>query len=124
VAKPQLTLRGLRGAAPEEPAAPAVPQFDPAANTGEVGGVEGVKYVQGPGHLFNARQQYVRTDPTMAMAPLTPEQEAARQRQDIKNKRFFTNALPKIKEAGLPQKVLDAERENARALAAERFAAA
>lgn len=99
------------------------PRFDPDANTGEVGGVDGVKYVQGPGRLFNAHKVYVRTDDTMKMTPLTESQERDRRQQALKQKRFFASANPKIREAGIPQQVLDAEKENARARAAEQFAA-
>jgi len=99
------------------------PRFDPEANTGEVGGLQGVRYVQGPGHLFNAHKDYVRTDPAFKMEPLTEEQERNRRKQSLSNKRFFASANPKIREAGLPQQVIDAEKENARARAAEAFAA-
>ena len=99
------------------------PQFDPEANTGEIGGIEGVRYVQGPGHLFNAHKTFVRTDPAFKMQPLSEEQERNRRKQALSNKRFFASANPKIREAGLPQQVIDAEKENARARAAEAFAA-
>lgn len=106
-----------------KPAVDETPCFDPEANTGEVGGIEGVRYVQGPGHLFNARKDYVRTDPAFKMEPLTEEQERNRKKQAMQQKRFFASANPKIREAGLPQQVIEAERENARARAAEAFAA-
>jgi len=113
--KPTITLK-------RAPEAPPAPVFDPTANTGEVGGIEGVRYVQGAGHLFNARKEYVRTDKSFAMEPLTEEQEANRRKQALSNKKFFISANPKIREAGLPQQVIEAERENARARAAEAFA--
>ena len=116
MAKPIISLK-------REPEAPPAPVFDPEANTGEVGGIEGVRYVQGPGHLFNARKDYVRTDPSFKMEPLTEEQERNRRKQAMQQKRFFASANPKIREAGLPQTVIDAEKENARARAAEAFAA-
>jgi hypothetical protein len=116
MAKPIISLK-------REPEAPPAPAFDPDANTGEVGGIEGVKYVQGPGHLFNARHGYVRTDPAFKMEPLTEEQERNRRKQSMQQKRFFASANPKIREAGLPQQVIEAEKENARARAAEAFAA-
>jgi hypothetical protein len=121
------TLKLNRGNAPKESAVEEAvdetPRFDPEANTGEVGGIEGVRYVQGPGHLFNAHRAYVRTDPSFKMEPLTDEQERNRRKQSLSNKRFFASANPKIREAGLPQQVIDAEKENARARAAEAFAA-
>jgi hypothetical protein len=121
------TLKLNRGKAPAESAVDdpvdETPRFDPDANTGEVGGIDGVKYVQGPGHLFNARKAFVRTDPAFKMEPLTDEQERNRRKQANSNKRFFISANPKIREAGIPQQVLDAEKENARARAAEQFAA-
>jgi hypothetical protein len=121
------TLKLNRGSAPKESAVEEAvdntPRFDPDANTGEVGGIEGVRYVQGPGHLFNAHKGYVRTDPAFKMEPLTEDQERNRRKQSLSNKRFFASANPKIREAGLPQQVIDAEKENARARAAEQFAA-
>lgn len=120
------TLKLKRSAPSESAVDEAVdetPRFDPNANTGEVGGIAGVRYVQGPGHLFNAHKTYVRTDESFKMETLTEEQERNRRKQALSNKRFFISANPKLREAGLPQQVLDAEKENARARAAEQFAA-
>lgn len=99
------------------------PEFDPASHFGEVCGVDGVRYVQGKS-LFNVAKRYVRPAPReMWLAPLTPAQEQLRQKQMQNNKRFFFSGAPLARAAAVPQKIVDAERENAQARAAETRAA-
>lgn len=95
------------------------PAFDDDAHSAEVYGMDGVRYVQGKA-LFNNAKNYVGPAPKeMCLAPLTAEQEHARRLQLIKNKKFF--GAPKISKivGAIPQRVLDAQRENAQMLAVE-----
>lgn len=100
------------------------PSFDPEAHYGEVAGIEGVRYVQGKA-FFNVRGDYVRAAPKhMWLAPLTAEQEQQRRKQMQGNKKFFgpaKNIVPGT--ATIPQAIINAERENAQARAAESQAA-
>jgi hypothetical protein len=99
------------------------PEFNPAVNFGEVCGMEGVRYVQGKA-LFNNVKRYVGPAPeSMWLMPLTAEQERERQKKIIANKKFFGAATAAPKGAAVPQNILDAERENRKALAAESRAA-
>ena len=100
-----------------------LPTFDHDAHFGEVFGVEGVRYVQGRNY-FGHKHQFVREAPRDAwLAPLTEEQERARQKQMRDNRKFFGNAKTHRNEGAIPQAVLDAERENSQARAAEDRAA-
>lgn len=99
------------------------PEFNPAANFGEVCGMDGVRYVQGKA-LFNAVRRYVGPAPeNMWLAALTPEQERERQKRILANKKFFHAGAPATLAAAVPQSIVDAERENAKARAAESRAA-
>ena len=115
---------GKEKAAPIEAPKPSTdPVFDPEENTAEMYTPEGMRYIQLK-HLFNRAKQYMGPAPENCwLQPMTPEQKRNLKIQTEKNKKFFGSAKPNIKEAGLPQKVLDAERENARARAAESQAA-
>lgn len=115
----------LRLGAREEVKTPpaAGPAFDEDAHFAEVCGVEGVRYVQGKS-LFNNAKKYVRPAGELSLAPLTAEQEQARRKQRMANKKFFgVAAAKKTADASVPQTILQAERENARARAAESQAA-
>lgn len=106
------------------PSAPVAekPRFNPHEHYGEVGGVEGVKYVQGK-HFFKPNGDFHSVAPEAAqLAPLTSEQEADRQKRLRANKKFFGKALAQAADSMLPQKVIDAERENAKARSAETLA--
>lgn len=105
---------------PPQPKEPPVPLFDENAHYGEVGGMEGVRYVQGP-YLFNNRKVFVREAPeSVKLAPLTPKQEADRRARMQANKKFFAHS--KVQKNGeIPANVRNAERENARARAAESY---
>lgn len=99
------------------------PEFNPAANFGEVCGMEGVRYVQGKA-LFNNVKKYVGPAPeNMCLAPLTAEQERDRQKRLLANRKFFHAGTPTVKAAAVPQTIIDAEKENRKALAAESRAA-
>ncbi len=111
----------------EEPTASAPaqdPVFDPDGHKGEVGGMQGVKWIQGK-YLFGNNGAYLGIAPeSMWMTPLTPEQEKDRRLQLLKNKRFFNGGKVAATVKGtVPQAVLNAERENKQALAAESRAA-
>lgn len=117
----------LRLSKPEMPSSAKAPEHGPeldrAKHFGEVCGVEGVKYVQGKA-LFNVAGKYVGVAPKeMELAPLTAEQEAERRKKIQGNKKFFSAGSPKAREAAVPQSILDAEKENTRARAAESRAA-
>jgi hypothetical protein len=102
--------------------AEAEPIFNPDANTAEVHGPEGVRYLQDK-YLFNRAHRYIGLAPREQwLAPLTPEQEHNRRLQLQKNRKFFGSAKPNNAEAALPQQLIDAERENAKARAAESLA--
>lgn len=100
------------------------PEFNADAHFAEVCGITGVRYVQGKA-LFNVAKKYVRpAPPEMCLAPLTAEQEKTRRNQIIANKKFFGAATAqKVANASMPQAIVQAERENARARAAESQAA-
>lgn len=97
----------------------AGPAFDPNAHFGEVGGIEGVRYVQGRS-LYDNLRRYVGPAPKeMWMTPLTAEQERQRRLQMSKSAKLLGTAKSLIAQAAIPQRIIDAERENARARAAE-----
>jgi hypothetical protein len=118
------TLRLGKPEMPSQATAPEHgPKFDPAQHFGEVGGMDGVKYVQGKA-LFNNAKTYVGPAPKeMWLAPLTPRQETDRQKQIQANKKFFHAGTKVVKDAAVPQTIIAAERENAQARAAESRAA-
>lgn len=99
------------------------PVLDTNAHYGEVCGMQGIRYVQGKA-FFNHLGEYVGPAPKhMWLAPLTEEQEQQRRRQAQGNKKFFGPAKNLAPAAAIPQAVLNAERENAQARAAESQAA-
>lgn len=101
---------------------PKEPTFDESAHYGEVGGVEGVRYVQGD-NLFDNAKRFVRVAPdNMKMKPLTMDQELDRRARLQANKKFFAQAKP-VKGGEMPENVVNAQRENSRARAAEHYAA-
>ena len=104
--------------------APASPVFDHDDHYMEVHTPEGVQYVQLK-NMFNRAFKFVKeAPPELQLAPLTAEQRRNLQVQRQKNAKFFGSAKPAaIKEAGIPKAVVDAERENAKARAAESAAA-
>lgn len=96
------------------------PVLDESAHYGELFGMEnGARYVQGKA-LFNVAKKYLcPAEPHMYLQPLTAEQEQARRMQLVKNKKFFGTAKVAKIAGAIPQKVLDAQRENAQMLAVE-----
>lgn len=117
----------LRLGKPEMPSSVKAPEHGPELDRtkhfGEVCGVEGVRYVQGKA-LFSNIGRYVGVAPKeMELAPLTAKQETERQQKIRDNKKFFSATTPKAREAAVPQAILDAEKENRKALAAESRAA-
>lgn len=109
-----------------QPKKAAVPKFDPNDNYGEVYTDQGAKcYIQlknfferhGDNAFIGEAPQH------MWMEPLTSEQRNNLAVSRAKNKKFWQGAKPQTREAGIPKQVVDAEKENARALAAETQAA-
>jgi len=97
--------------------------LDKTSNYAEIGGMDsGIKYQQGK-HYFSAAFGYVRSvegdDPGLPQE--TDIQKRNRRIQDTKNKKFFGKRPQTF--GHIPQKVIDAERENARAAAVEVHAA-
>jgi hypothetical protein len=102
------------------------PPMDFDGHYGEVhgpgGDPDGVRFVQGR-KLYGNKGQFVKDAPKeMWMTPLTQEQEDNRRRQMQANRKFFAAAKPRVNDTGVPQAVVNAERENARARAAENAA--
>jgi hypothetical protein len=99
------------------------PVFDPDENTAEVQGPEGTRLLQLK-YLFDKAHNFVGLAPqNMWMAPMSDVQRRNLRIQRMKNAAFFENAKPRNRNAAIPQKIIDAERENARARAAETQAA-
>lgn len=104
---------------PNDDEAPDEPVFNRSAHYGEVGGVPGVKYVQGE-NFFKANFDFHSVAPPEArLKPLTREQEADRQKRLAKDRKLWGNKLAQSTNSPLPEKILNAERENTRARAAE-----
>ena len=96
------------------------PEFDPRAHYGEVGGVQGVKYVQGDNYFKPNGDFHSVAPPEARMKPLTKEQEADRQRRLNKDRKLFGTKLAQaMHDRNLPQNIVEAEKENARARAVE-----
>ncbi len=99
-----------------EPVPPPPPEFDWNAHYAEVGGIDGVKYLQGK-NFFGAGGHFRSQAPEhMWQNPETEDQRKNRIRQATANKKFFGTHQPP---GAVPQKVIDADRENRQALAAE-----
>lgn len=99
------------------------PKLDTSAHYGEVCGMQGIRFVQGKA-FFNHLGEYVGPAPKhMWLAPLTAEQEAQRRKQAQGNKKFFGTPKNLAPGAGVPLAIINAERENAQARAAESQAA-
>ena len=115
------------GKAPEAdplalPVEQVLPEFDPEAHYGEVGGVLGVKYVQGDNFFKPNGDFHSVAPPESRLKPLTKEQESDRLRRLSKTKKLFGNKLAQAAHNAVPESVIKAERENARARAAESLA--
>jgi hypothetical protein len=103
---------------PESEAPEATPEFDWNAHYAEIGGIDGVKYLQGK-NFFGAGGHFRSQAPeNMWQHPETDKERQNRIKQATANKKFFGTHQPKI-EGIVPQKVIDADRENRQALAAE-----
>jgi hypothetical protein len=101
----------------------ATPVFDPEGHYAELHGVGPTRLLQGC-HIFTKMGVYIESVPKeQGLPPLTAEQEQARRVQMQKNKKFFGTAKAKPANAAIPQKVIEAQRENAQALMAEHQAA-
>ena len=104
---------------PDEEEGASEPVFDPSAHYGEVGGVPGVKYVQGDS-FFKANFDFHSVAPPEArLKPLTREQEADRQKRLANVRKLFGTKLAQSGNSPLPENVIAAARENARARVAE-----
>ena len=100
------------------------PKMNFAKHHGEVyGDADGARYIQGKNY-YDHLGNFLREAPKHAWLPeLTAEQEDDRRRQMQANKKFFGSARPRLNDTGVPQTVVNNERENAQARAAERSAA-
>lgn len=114
----QLTLKKPAPPAPADDELELPPEFDRSAHYGEVGGVPGVRYVQGDNYFKPNGDFHSKAPPEARMKPLTKEQEADRQKRMSATRKMLGKKLAQAADA-LPQKIIDAERENARAKAAE-----
>lgn len=95
-----------------------IPVFDRRAHFAEIGGIHGVKYVQGK-YFFNSVGQYVReADEAHVLAPLTREQELDRLMR-MREQAARSTVIGDRRGGQVPQHIIDAERENARAAGAE-----
>lgn len=102
---------------PKERAQP-VPVFDRRGHFAEIGGIHGVKYVQGD-NFFNSLGVFVKkADEAHALAPLTREQEIDRLMR-MRDQAARSTVIGDKRNGQVPQHILDAERENARAAGAE-----
>jgi hypothetical protein len=109
---------------PDEIVAPSPPQvepqvaFDPAKPFAEVRGEPGIGYVQGENY-FARDKAFVKKAPEHAW--YFPEVVAPKAKEDaLRAARSEFRKLPDVPRA--PRSVIDAERENAKAAAAEAFA--
>lgn len=97
---------------------PEIPALDKSAHYAEVGGVEGVRYLQGRNYFANGGS-FVREAPKEQWQPEeTDEQRRNRAKKAARDAKFFAKRGAPV----LPQKLLEAELENAKARAAEALA--
>jgi len=98
------------------------PVFDPNERYGEVGGIEGVGYIQGKNY-FSPNKQFRREAPEdQWMRAFTAEEKLNLRKQVAKNVKFF-GTKKNVAPAKIPESVIKAEQENAQARAAEVYAA-
>lgn len=103
--------------AKERPQQP-IPAFDPRGHFAEIGGIHGVKYVQGD-NFFDSIRRFVRpADEAHRLAPLTREQELDRLMR-MREQAARSTVIGDKRGGQVPQHIIDAERENARAAGAE-----
>lgn len=115
--RPLLKL-GAKVAAPEP--AKDVPVFYPDNLSAQVGTDGGNYFVQGK-NLFTVKGVFVKEAPENLWYLPTPQQEA-NNRAAKSRQRAAQVFAPRAEAQAVPDKVLDAARENARALAAEAHA--
>lgn len=113
-----LKKRAEAGAAAEQPLkSDPVPVFDKEGYFVMDISMGGTLYIQGR-HVFTAGGKYLRDiPPGDKPATLTEEQERNFKKDKVRAQKVF--GKPRGPDASIPQAVLDAQRENARALAAE-----
>ncbi len=97
-------------------------RLDESQHYAEVGGVDGVRYVQGDWMFGHDKRCVGEAPDNMKLKPLTMEQELDRRARLQANKKFFAQAKP-LKAGEMPEDVVNAQRENSRARAAEHYAA-
>jgi hypothetical protein len=117
----KMTLRLPTFDQPEvEEQMPEVPEFDRSAHFAEIGGMEGIQYLQGR-NFFSAGGHFVREAPKHQWQPEeTAEQKRNRIKQKAKDAKFFAKRV--IAPAQVPQSIIEAELENGKARYAERLA--
>ena|ERR1700690_4457222 len=107
---------------PDEPEAAPIPEFDWNAHYAEIGGIDGVKFLQGK-NFFGAGGHFRSEAPeNMWQHPETDAEKKNRIKQSAANKKFY-GSHPVRNEGAVPQKVIDADRENRQAFAAEALGA-
>jgi hypothetical protein len=106
-------------AIPEIEAEVETPKLNRDKNYGEVGGMQGVKYVQGNAYFRANGDFHSWTEPDQALKPETPEGELLRKRKEARDDKKWGRIPQRAGAPELPKKVMDASRENAQALAAE-----
>ena len=102
----------------DEPEIQAMPEFDWNAHYAEVGGIDGVKYIQGKNFFGSGGHFRSEAPQHMWLAEETDKQRQNRLKQATANKKFF-GTHPVRNDGAVPQKVIDADRENRQALIAE-----
>lgn len=108
---------------PERPAVEETPVFKPERLAAQVGSDSGQTcFVQGK-HLFTLKGAYVGVAPEHQWYFPSEQEEINNARTKAKQRQFFNKVPERSGATALPQKVLNAARENAQALAAEENAA-
>ena len=97
----------------------ALPTLDRSKHYGEVGGVQGVKFVQGNAYFRANGDFHSYTGPGEELTPETREAEILRKQKEAKDNVKWGRVPKRGGAPELPKKVIEASRENARALAAE-----
>jgi hypothetical protein len=103
-----------------QPVPKDVPVFEPDRLSAQVGTDGGAYFVQGK-NLFSLKGVFVKEAPENLWYVTTPEQEANNRKAKSRARAAVVN-LPSSREPQLPDRVVEAARENARAYAAEALA--
>jgi hypothetical protein len=106
----------------QEPEPAETPVYDPEALAVQTYGAEGAGFIQGK-NFFTANGKFIREVPKEQWYITTPEQEANNRKARAKQRAMFAGKGVAVRaRPAIPEKLLDASRENARAFAAETLA--